>query len=252
MAHRGAIRQNEPLPSGESRAAAVAEPWADRHSTPRRVDRMDVTKLEHACLIVRDGDDALVIDPGNYTRDVAVEHAVAVVITHEHPDHVTPEQLRRILAQNPGIPVFGPRGVADVLAEQTPEIEVDVVTDGDERTVGPFTLTFHGTRHQVIHTSVPIVDNTGVMVNGVLFYPGDAYTNPGVPVHTLATPVGAPWLKVSEMMDYVAAVAPERTFPTHERTLSDAGFAQASMRLAQMTEPRGEAVVLQPGDTLTL
>jgi L-ascorbate metabolism protein UlaG (beta-lactamase superfamily) len=213
---------------------------------------MDVTKLEHACMIVRDGDAALVIDPGNYTRPVEVTDAVAVVITHEHPDHVTAEQLRRILAGNPQIPVFGPAGVATKLASDAPEITVDVIADGAHRSIGPFDLTFHGTTHAVIHSSVPVVDNTGVMVNGTLFYPGDAYTDPGVPVHTLATPVGAPWLKVGEVMDYVAAIAPRRTFPVHERTLSGAGFDQGAMRIRSMTEPAGEAIVLEPGETLAL
>ncbi|MBE7163156.1 MAG: MBL fold metallo-hydrolase [Williamsia herbipolensis] len=213
---------------------------------------MEITKLEHACLVVRKDGAALVVDPGNYTRPVDVTGAVGVVITHEHPDHVTPEQLRRVLDQNPGIPVMGPAGVAAALAESVPEVVVDVVTDGDVRTVGPFALTFHGTRHQLIHSTVPVVDNTGVMVDGRFFYPGDAYTDPGVPVEVLATPVGAPWLKVAEMMDYVAALRPGTTFPTHERTLSDAGFAQGAMRIAQMTEPAGRAVVLQPGETLAI
>jgi L-ascorbate metabolism protein UlaG (beta-lactamase superfamily) len=221
-------------------------------SRPRTVGHMEVTKLEHACLIIRKDGAALVVDPGNYTRPVEVAGAVGVVITHEHPDHVTPEQLGRILDANPGIPVIGPAGVAASLASSMPGVEVDVVTDGDARTVGPFALTFHGTRHQLIHSSVPVVDNTGVMVDGRFFYPGDAYTDPGVPVEVLATPVGAPWLKVSEMMDYVAALRPGTTFPTHERTLSEAGFAQGAMRIAQMTEPAGTAVVLAPGETFTI
>jgi L-ascorbate metabolism protein UlaG (beta-lactamase superfamily) len=213
---------------------------------------MNVTKLEHACLIVEEGQDSLVIDPGNFTRPVDVSGAVAVVITHEHPDHVTPEQLRRVLADSPGIPVFAPAGVAASLAVLVPEVTVDVVTDGDRRTAGAFQLAFHGVQHQLIHRSVPIVDNTGVIVNDLLFYPGDAYVNPGVPVRTLAAPIGAPWLKVSEMMDWVLDLAPERTFPTHDRTLSDAGFAMAAARLAEATAPSGEAVVLRPGETLTL
>jgi L-ascorbate metabolism protein UlaG (beta-lactamase superfamily) len=213
---------------------------------------MDVTKLEHACLVVRKGTAALVVDPGNFTRPVRMSGVVAVVVTHEHPDHVTPEQLRGLLADNPDARVFGPAGVAALLAEQAPEIVVDVVTHGDSHTVGPFALAFRGTTHAVIHSSVPLVDNTGVLVDDTLFVPGDALTDPGQPVETLATPVGAPWLKVAEVMDYVLALAPARTFPVHEATLSEAGFAMHAGRIASMTEPRGEAVVLRPGETLHL
>ena len=116
---------------------------------------------------------------------------------------------------------------------------VDVVSDGARRAVGPFDLTFHGTRHNVIHSSVPVVDNTGVLVNGRLFHPGDSWTVPGVPVEVLAAPVGAPWLKVAEMMDYVAEVTPRLAYPVHEATLSDVGFTMHVDRLRQAMRPGG-------------
>ncbi|WP_066519846.1 MBL fold metallo-hydrolase [Curtobacterium ammoniigenes] len=213
---------------------------------------MRVTKLEHACLIVTEGDAALVIDPGNYTRPVDASGVVAVVITHEHPDHITSEQLRRILGTNPEAVVLGPPGVASALRAEVPDVAVDVIGDGALRTVGPFTLRFFGTKHERIHASVPLVDNTGVLINDRLFYPGDAYTNPGVPVDLLVCPVGAPWLKVGEMMDYVSSVAPARSMPTHEGTLSAAGFDQATMRLAQATEPHGTAVIVRAGESITV
>jgi len=213
---------------------------------------MEVTKLEHACQVLTEGEARLVIDPGNFTRPVDVSGVVAVVITHEHPDHVTPEQLDRILAANPDAVVLGPAGVAAALAESAPHVLVDVVTDGDRRTVGPFDLAFHGTRHNVIHSSIPVVDNTGVLVNGALFYPGDSYTDPGVPVEVLAAPVGAPWLKVAEMMDYVAALAPRRAYPVHEATLSDIGYGMHTGRLRDVVEPGGVLVVLAAGESLTI
>lgn len=210
---------------------------------------MQVTKLEHACLVVEQDGARLVIDPGAFTRLVEETGVVAVVVTHEHPDHATTEQIAGILERNPGIPVLGPAGVAAALAEV---VAVDVVTDGEARTVGPFSLTFHGTRHQVIHSSIPIVDNTGVLVNGTLFHPGDAYVAPPGPVELLATPVGAPWLRIGDLMDHLAAVAPRRAFPIHEATLSDIGFAGHTDRIRQVVEPAGEVVVLAPGESLTV
>jgi L-ascorbate metabolism protein UlaG (beta-lactamase superfamily) len=208
---------------------------------------MLVTKLEHACLVVEEAGARLVIDPGAFTRPVEATDVVAVVVTHEHPDHGTAEQVAGILDRNPGIPVFGPAGVAAALAEV---VAVDVVTEGEARTVGPFALTFHGTRHQLIHSSVPVVDNTGVFVNGLLFHPGDAYIDPGVPVEVFAIPVGAPWLKIGELMDHLAAVAPRRVVPIHEATLSDIGLAGHTDRIRQVVEPAGEVVVLAPGESL--
>jgi L-ascorbate metabolism protein UlaG (beta-lactamase superfamily) len=210
---------------------------------------MQVTKLEHACLVVEQDGARLVIDPGAYTRPVQDTGVVAVVVTHEHADHASAEQVARILDRNPGIPVFGPAGAAAALAEV---VAVDVVADGEARSVGPFTLDFHGTHHQVIHSSIPVVDNTGVLVNGVLFHPGDAYIDPGVPVELFAVPVGAPWLRIGDLMDHLTAVAPRRAFPIHEATLSDIGFAGHTARIRQVVEPAGEVVVLAPGESLTV
>jgi len=210
---------------------------------------MEVTKLEHACQIVTEGDARLVIDPGGFTRPVDATGVVAVVVTHEHPDHVTPDQVHRILEANPGAVVIGPDGVAAALAEA--DVAVDVVTHGDHRSVGPFELDFHGTRHNLIHSSVPVVDNTGVLVAGRLFHPGDSYTVPDVPVEVLAAPVGAPWLKIGDAMDYVAAVAPARAYPVHEATLSDVGYGMHTARLREALAPSGELVVLAPGESLT-
>jgi L-ascorbate metabolism protein UlaG (beta-lactamase superfamily) len=209
---------------------------------------MRQTKLEHAAFVVEEDGRKLVVDPGSFTTPQIDLHAVdAVVVTHEHADHWTPDQLTHLLATNPGLTVYGPAGVA-AAAEG---FDVHVVADGDTVEVGPFTLAFHGSRHAVIHGTVPVVDNVGVLVNGRLFYPGDAYTVPPVPVETLAAPVGAPWLKIGEAMDYVTAVAPTRLFPVHEQTLSAAGFGMHADRLrASVESVGGTAVVLAAHESL--
>ena len=211
---------------------------------------MRLTKHEHACLVLEKSDDILVIDPGIFTMPLDDLHGVvAIVITHEHADHWTSEQLDRILDLNPDATIFAPRSVQRQATGHT----VTAVADGDTHEVGAFTLTFSGTTHAIIHSSIPVVENVGVMVDDVLFYPGDAYTIPAVPVDTLATPAGAPWLKIGEAMDYVLAVAPKRAFPTHEMTLSVAGKALANARLETVTKQGGgEYFVLEPGDSLDL
>ena len=118
--------------------------------------------------------------------------------------------------------------------------------------VGPFRLRFFGGRHAVIHSSIPVIDNVGVLVNDALYYAGDSFAVPeGVEVDVLAAPAGAPWMKIAESMDYVMAVAPRRAFPTHEMVLSQAGKAMSNARLGWATEQGGgEYVPLEPGDTL--
>lgn len=213
---------------------------------------MRVTKYEHAALVIDEGGRRLVIDPGGFTRSLGdLTDVDAVVITHEHPDHWTPAQLSGLVASNPSVRVLGPAGVTAAVDAAEIGVTVETVGDGDSVEVGPFALRFAGSEHAVIHSSIPVIDNTGVLVNGVLFHPGDAYTVPPFPVAVLAAPLGAPWLKIGEAMDYVAAVKPEKLFPIHEWTLSATGFGMHLDRLRSMVEPAGaDVVALSPGESL--
>ncbi len=68
---------------------------------------MRVTKEEHACLLVENEGKTLVVDPGSFTTAlVGLTDVVAIVITHEHADHWTDDQLNRILEQNPDARIF--------------------------------------------------------------------------------------------------------------------------------------------------
>lgn len=209
---------------------------------------MRITKFEHACMVVEKDEARLVIDPGNFTAPLAdLSDIVAVVITHEHGDHWDAGHLDRILEANPGIPLFGPAGVADA-ADAYP---IEVVSPGDEVDAAPFELRFYGGRHAVIHESIPVVDNVGVLVDGVFAYSGDSYSVPPVPVNVLAVPTGAPWLKIGEAMDYVDAVKPQRAFGVHDLTLSAVGLNMAHARLGNVTRRAGgEYFELEPGESI--
>lgn len=210
---------------------------------------MRLTKLEHAALIVEHSGERLIIDPGKFTTPITdAAGTVAVVITHLHDDHWTPEQLARIAADSPDVRRFGPAGVVRAAAEAG--IGVEEVAPGDEVEVGPFRLRFFGGRHAQIHSSIPVIDNVGVLVNESLYYAGDSFAVPeGVAVDVLAAPAGAPWMKIAEAMDYVIEVAPRRAFPTHEMLLSRAGKDLSNARLGWATEQGGGTYLpLEPGD----
>jgi L-ascorbate metabolism protein UlaG (beta-lactamase superfamily) len=212
---------------------------------------MRLTKLEHASLILEESGKKLFLDPGSFTTAITeAAQTAAIVITHEHPDHWTPEQIERILAKNSDTRIFGPAGVAAAAGA----LPVEVVAAGDEIEVGPFTLRFFGEKHAVIHESIPVVGNVGVLVNRSVYYGGDSYTVPeGVDVDVQAVPAGAPWLKIGDVMDFVLAVKPRRSFPTHEMTLSKAGKELSNTRIKWATEQNGgEFFALEPGDTLDI
>ena len=114
---------------------------------------MILTKHEHACLELEKEGARLVVDPGLFAAPFEAPGLVAVVVTHEHADHVTPEHLDRLLAASPGAALFAPAGVAAA----HPGYDWQVVAAGDAREAGPFRLAFSGGRHAVIHASIPVM-----------------------------------------------------------------------------------------------
>jgi L-ascorbate metabolism protein UlaG (beta-lactamase superfamily) len=197
---------------------------------------MKLTKYEHACFTVEKEGQILVVDPGGFTSDfIAPENVVGVVVTHEHQDHFDHEQIAAIIDKNPNAIIIGHNDIM----KQIEVFTTKSVAAGDTVEVGPFSLEFFGGEHAVIHPSMPVVANLGVMINDLLYYPGDSFTLPEKPVDVLALPIGAPWLKISETMDFLTAVKPRLAFPTHDAVLSNIGKSLPDRMLTGFAESYG-------------
>jgi L-ascorbate metabolism protein UlaG (beta-lactamase superfamily) len=194
---------------------------------------MRLTKLGHSCLLVEEGGARLLLDPGNLSAGFEeLEGLTAVLFTHQHADHLDQQRLRGLLDRNPGARVVSDPGSAEPLGRAG--VEVEVVADGQELDVGGVGVRVAGRDHAVIHPDIPVVPNVGYLVGGRLFHPGDAFTRPGQPVEVLAVPAGAPWLKLSEPIDYLRAVRPRVAVPVHDQVLSAAGKAIHYRQLEQL------------------
>ncbi len=178
------------------------------------------TNYEHACFAIDMDDQRLVVDPGGYTTDfTATDSIVAVVLTHAHPDHKDMRHLRAIRDANPDVAIIGH---TDVISDLEGFALRPVVANEGIK-IGPFELEFFGGDHAVIHPSIDVIANLGVMINGAVYYPGDSFALPERPVRLLALPVAAPWLKLSEAVEFIRAVRPQQAVPTHDAVLSETG-----------------------------
>ncbi len=208
---------------------------------------MRITKRAHAHLVVELDDRRLVIDPGSFSS-VAEEHQVdAVVVTHEHGDHWTAAHLHSILDRNPAAAVYGPQSFADAVTDY----DVSVVQDGDRVAAGPFELLFCGSAHAPVHASFPPAANVGVTVNGTLYHPGDSYVLPGEVVDVVAVPLGGPWHKLAESIDWLSAMKPAQLLNIHDETLSAAGRRMAGDVLGRVASQwGGRYASLAPGESI--
>ncbi|GAA0377010.1 MBL fold metallo-hydrolase [Microbispora corallina] len=179
---------------------------------------MKLTKLGHACWRLEKDGSTLVIDPGSFSGEGLLDGADAVLITHEHFDHVDAGLLR---GAAPGLEVWTCQAVADQLGDIPAKVQV--VREGDSFTTAGFGVKTIGEWHAPNHPDMPIVQNVGFLVDEEVFYPGDALTVPGVEVPTLLVPSNAPWLKAYEMIVYLREVRPARAYSTHDGLVNEIG-----------------------------
>ena len=211
---------------------------------------MRITKFGHACVRIETGDHAIVLDPGVFTEPEAVDGATAVLVTHEHPDHYAPDLLRRTTA-----PVHTIRAVAEKIGEEAPDVaeRVQVVSPGEELDAG-VPVRVVGEKHAVIHPEMQHFDNSGYLldVEGLaVYHPGDSLTVPDEDVDLLLLPVSAPWLKVSECIDFARDVGAPRSLAVHDKIYSEAGLAIIDGHLARMLGERAQTYTrLREGEDL--
>jgi L-ascorbate metabolism protein UlaG (beta-lactamase superfamily) len=212
---------------------------------------MELTKQGHACVVLSEGDQRIVLDPGSFTDPAALDGATAVLITHEHPDHFEPQRLRAALDADPALEVWTNASVAGQLKGLGSRVHV--VGHGDAVSVAGVEVHVHGELHAEIHPDIPRIANVGFLVAGQVFHPGDALTVPDEPVATLLLPVHAPWSKLAEVIDYVRAVDADQAYAVHDGALNDIGLGMVGRLLGEQGPGTPTPYSrLAPGDSVEL
>jgi L-ascorbate metabolism protein UlaG (beta-lactamase superfamily) len=182
---------------------------------------MEVTHFRHSCVLLDTGAARLLIDPGNFSKDFeGVQGLDAVLVTHQHPDHLDPERLPALLRGNPDARLIVDSGTA----EQLSDVEHEVVTPGTTLEIAGARVEVLGGQHAIIHPDIPRIVNNGYLVDGTHFHPGDALDTVPENLEVLFLPTAAPWQKLADAVTYLREVAPRTAVPIHQGILAVPGM----------------------------
>lgn len=189
---------------------------------------MKLTKYTHACVRLEKEGGVLVLDPGTFSESAeALAGAQAVLVTHEHADHLDTKAVVEALEKDKDLALYAPEGVARQLRGETSDSadRIHTVEPGSSFQTAGFDIRSFGGQHALIHPQIPVVANIGFLVDGNVYHPGDSFIIPdGIEVQTLLVPLHAPWSKSAEVVDFVIGVRAPRAFQIHDGLLNDNGL----------------------------
>ena len=137
---------------------------------------MTIAKYIHSCLLVEENGKRILIDPGTFSfiegkvRPEDFTSIDAILVTHEHGDHMAPDAINTILKNNPDAVAYGYGAVADALRKAN-VARVETLTEGKTEIAG-IAVEVIPARHESIPFPVPV--NAAYIIGEKLLHPGDS------------------------------------------------------------------------------
>jgi L-ascorbate metabolism protein UlaG (beta-lactamase superfamily) len=205
---------------------------------------MKITKFPHSCLKLEKDGRAIAIDIGIFTTQSTeltdIGPIEALLITHRHPDHIDPSIREWLEANN--ISVFANSDVSGLL----PDFPMTTITDGQKFEAGGFRIEARDLPHCKMVDGTDGPPNTGYVIDGLLFHPGDGIAIEDLSVDVLAVPVAGPSVSLHTAANFIRQVGAQTAIPIHND--NPVFFNEPAMLKDRFRE--ANIVVLQDGQSM--
>jgi L-ascorbate metabolism protein UlaG (beta-lactamase superfamily) len=185
---------------------------------------MKVHKYLHSCLVFEQDGFKLLFDPGTFSFAEGIvtpdmfKDVNAIIITHNHPDHIDPENLKKIIELS-GATLYTNSEVAAVTEKIG--LKAELINEGD-LTIGPFKLKAISVIHEPLLDS-PTPQMTAFVIDEKVLHPVDSFEEKLLEykgIELLILPTMAPFATELKIADFADRLQPKRILPVHD------GFAK--------------------------
>ncbi len=156
---------------------------------------MRITKFPQSHLVIEKNGKKLIIDPGYLTAKAGFDPSLfqgadLYLITHQHGDHLDPENIK-LIVQN--APVYGNSDVIEKLKEYGVQSGISV-ENLEKFEASGFQIQAVELPHFPLPNGNPAPPNTGFRIDGIFFHSGDGekLTEEGIHSENAAIALGMP------------------------------------------------------------
>ncbi len=171
---------------------------------------MKVTRYFQSCLLIEDSGVRILIDPCAQDKDIEkFGKPDAVFYTHEHMDHFDAEMAEKF--SGGGADIYANASTAKQLKNQPKA----TVNEGDEIEVKGLKVKAMELPHCLMVDGSTSVQNTGYLVAGMLFHPGDGKELAGLKAEILAVPLNGPDISPHDAFMFGKQSQAKQLIPIH-------------------------------------
>lgn len=234
---------------------------------------MKITKYPQSHFIVEYGSAKIMIDPGNLSfpkySPTDFQNLTTILITHTHPDHLDINAIKQIDSK---VPVYGNESVVAQLEKEN--IQATPVENGKEFTVGkvsvkpvdiPHCKLLYCTAEKKTLTAPEIsrdkkcqahpdlvpqtVDgppNTGFIIDGAFFHPGDGIDPQDFQINSAAIPINGPTIEFENAWTLSDSLKANKIIPMH---YTHPTFISDPTEFASYGKGDAEVIILEDGQS---